>query len=357
MNKNGGRVSADKKGNAKEAKMNGITVTVVQRHKKEGSQVWYARVKNTKTGSVRYVSLKTTRRTEAQLLANDMLREGEFDEKDEKSATTLGEGLEQYEKYLRNKGTAEISIETYRNVFRRFSGMYGVPIAEIKAEDVLDTFNEQFSEFSANFYNNARVAIKSAFNYFLNVLEIVPRNTARKIPKRKVQKKEKKFWTMEQIAAILDKAPNSNYRLLWAFMAYEGLRIHEALKVKPEDIRDGFLHVIGKGAKYAKIPIGSIMKSELDRAGWAWDFSRFSRQSCISAVHSCAKKALGDAFDGEATNHRFRHSFASNLVRAGANILVVQKLMRHATITMTLGTYSHLMDGDLESGIEKLSSK
>lgn len=38
--------------------------------------------------------------------------------------------------------------------------------------------------------------------------------------------------------------------------------------------------------------------------------------------------------------------YASMLVSAGVSIKVVQRLMGHASIQMTLGTYSHLLPGD-----------
>lgn len=78
-----------------------------------------------------------------------------------------------------------------------------------------------------------------------------------------------------------------------------------------------------------------------------------ARQALVG--QDAVRKALGGENDGEATNHRFRHSFASNLIRAGANVKVVQKLMRHATVQMTLNAYAHLLGDDLESGIGLLT--
>jgi site-specific recombinase XerD len=46
---------------------------------------------------------------------------------------------------------------------------------------------------------------------------------------------------------------------------------------------------------------------------------------------------------------RFRHSFASNLIRSGKSIKAVQMLMCHKNVTLTLSTYSHL----LQQGIGK----
>ncbi|WP_425353437.1 tyrosine-type recombinase/integrase [Staphylococcus coagulans] len=40
--------------------------------------------------------------------------------------------------------------------------------------------------------------------------------------------------------------------------------------------------------------------------------------------------------------HALRHSYASYLANNGVDIFVLQSLMRHAQITETLGTNSHL---------------
>ena len=76
-------------------------------------------------------------------------------------------------------------------------------------------------------------------------------------------------------------------------------------------------------------------------------------RSLSSSVKVAARNA-GIEFQGEATNHRFRHSFASNLIRAGADIKSVQLLMRHENVEITLNTYSHLLGADLEKAVNKI---
>lgn len=178
------------------------------------------------------------------------------------------------------------------------------------------------------------------------------RNPAEILRPRKKVDAERDFWTPGQVDRILDRAPDKRRRLLWAFMAFAGLRIHEALKAVPSDIRDGFLHVVGKGGKFAKVPLSSRMRSELDRVGWKWDFSGLTRDTY--AVEKAAKEAVPEGFPGKANNHRFRHSFASNLVRGGANPKAVQRLMRHSSIQTTLAIYSHVLQDDLSGELEKM---
>ncbi|WP_448223455.1 tyrosine-type recombinase/integrase [Gordonia iterans] len=55
--------------------------------------------------------------------------------------------------------------------------------------------------------------------------------------------------------------------------------------------------------------------------------------------------------------HDLRHTAASLAVSAGANVLVVQRMLGHAKASMTLDTYSDLFDGDLDTVAGALDEK
>ena len=50
--------------------------------------------------------------------------------------------------------------------------------------------------------------------------------------------------------------------------------------------------------------------------------------------------------------HRWRHSYATSLVRRGEDIHVVQRLMGHSNIATT-SRYLHLQDADLLAAIDR----
>jgi integrase len=52
--------------------------------------------------------------------------------------------------------------------------------------------------------------------------------------------------------------------------------------------------------------------------------------------------------------HDLRHTAASLLVSAGANVKAVQRHLGHATATQTLDRYTHLFTEDLEAVAERL---
>jgi integrase len=57
--------------------------------------------------------------------------------------------------------------------------------------------------------------------------------------------------------------------------------------------------------------------------------------------------------------HDLRHTCASLLLTRGTHPKLVQELLGHATVSITLDTYSHVlpgMDGDVAAGMEDLLS-
>jgi len=67
----------------------------------------------------------------------------------------------------------------------------------------------------------------------------------------------------------------------------------------------------------------------------------------------CAQ-AVDDTFP-TLTRHDLRHTGASLAVSAGASIKALQRMLWHASASMTLGTYADLFDEDLDSAAERLS--
>ena len=66
------------------------------------------------------------------------------------------------------------------------------------------------------------------------------------------------------------------------------------------------------------------------------------------------EKALQRAGLPKFRMHDLRHTFASLMVEQGTSIKVVQELLGHATVQMTLDTYTHVLPGTKAEAVEKL---
>lgn len=328
-----------------------IRLSLCQRNKARKIMTWYARIFDTESGKIRYESLGTAKKAEAFERLAEMKASGTFSG-DGKKRVTFKDAFDTYIKHLESRNASHHSINRAQFVARTMKSVWTLNIAGVEKKALLDAFDETRTGKKASSYNNEKNILKTALKYAIEVFDLDIRNPAEIIKSRKAQMAERDFWTPDQIDRILDKAPRPTYRIVWALMAFAGLRIHEAIKAKPEDIIDGHLYVIGKGNKAAKVPVSSRLKKEIEIAGDAWKPYAINAQ--LKVLKKAAATAITDGFQGEATNHRFRHSFASNLIRSGANIKAVQLLMRHSNIQMTLNTYSHLLNSDLTDEIEKM---
>lgn len=324
------------------------TITIVQKNKSKGIMTWYARVPEGE--KVHFFSLGTTSKAEAKVLLQQRIKAGDFEPKDEKSTLTLAEAFNKYEEFLRNKGVKESSIGIYLNAFSSLDLIKDKLIVDVTAKDIAESFMLQNAQKKAVTYQNYKTILSCFFNYVVDVLEILPKNPIGKaIPKRKKNKPVRHFWNSSQIDRILDATENPKLRLLYAFMAFAGLRKSEAVAMTKDKIYDGCIHLVGKGDKFATIPVSPRLQREIDRCNDDWNFAYD-----YNLLKIIAEKALPEGFDGVAHAHRFRHSFGSILIRNGVNIKVVQTLMRHENISLTLDIYGHIMDSDPKEAVDKV---
>ena len=139
-----------------------------------------------------------------------------------------------------------------------------------------------------------------------------------------------------------------------------GLRVSELINLKISDIyrKDGFLRIFGKGNKERLGPIGDsslkILFQYIDGArlhitpkpkftDTVFLNSRgtgLTRQMVFLIVKDLAEK---NGINKVISPHTFRHSFATHLLEGGANLLAVQQMLGHASVSTT-EIYTHISD-------------
>ena len=146
-------------------------------------------------------------------------------------------------------------------------------------------------------------------------------------------------------------------RAMVLLCAYQGFRISEAVAVKGEhiDLRRGTITVTGKGQVTAELPLSDVVRelsAEFPEAGY-WFPSGDGHVKANSASDTVGKAMRRAGVDGSA--HSLRHYYGTQLLRRGANLRVVQELMRHASIQSTQ-IYTHVDDRRRRAGIELLAA-
>jgi integrase/recombinase XerC len=155
----------------------------------------------------------------------------------------------------------------------------------------------------------------------------------------------------------------SRDRAILEFLYSSGLRVGEltALSLDDLDLGAGMVRVMGKGSKERMVPIGSkaveALRLYLTHRGellakWHTD-TRYlflnhqgGRLTARSVGRMIKKYLLLAGIMKETTPHTFRHSFATHLLDAGADLRGIQELLGHASLSTTQ-KYTHVSSAKL----------
>ena len=172
------------------------------------------------------------------------------------------------------------------------------------------------------------------------------------------------------ISAIdLSKAEGERNRAMLETMYSCGLRVSELIHLKISDLffEEGFIKIVGKGNKERFVPIHSSAQNYimlymneirshlsikkgfedtlfLNRRG-----KSLSRQMIFMILKALAIKIN---LNKKISPHTFRHSFATHLLKNGADLRAIQQMLGHESITTT-EVYVHLDTSYLKKIVEK----
>ena len=339
-----------------------LKLSILQRNRAAGSKIWYLRTFDTVSKKITFESLGTEKKAEAvELLAR---RNAErFKTPEEKKLETLPTIREAVASWLDfvsrgNHGTFREYANKMPHLFEYCESNNIERIADFTTQHAAGLIEALPKDHKPTTIVNKKRVYSTFFTWVYSRYGIEKINPFQRVKTPKATRKEKEFWTVEQIEKILDGANDPEERFLFALMAFAGLRFFEATGLCWERIEGGKISITGKGGKFAKVPIGERMGREIGlflngaaqpSTGRIFrKFLNFRENAHLKRI--CEK--LG--FQGEAHCHKFRHSFASNLLRAGGSIIAVSKLMRHEKPDITLRVYSHCLPDDLDKTLNLL---
>lgn len=243
-------------------------------------------------------------------------------------------------------------------------------IEKIKLEDIEDFqehlhSSERRNKITINYY---LIAVRSLLKYLLSrdIEVLAPeRIVLAKIPSRQVH-----FLEKDEINK-LRRAPEGNSlstlrdRAILEVLFSTGLRVSEltSLKKSKVNLKTGEFSIRGKGAKVrpvfliedAKKALGAYLKKRKDDNLFVFirhhknpENDKESNPLTARSIQRLLKHygALAGIVK-PLSPHKLRHSFATELLRNGADLRSVQELLGHSSITTTQ-VYTHVTNKDLK---------
>ncbi|OOC12739.1 integrase [Dickeya dadantii] len=149
---------------------------------------------------------------------------------------------------------------------------------------------------------------------------------------------------IKRLLAACDESENKDLGIIVRLCLATGARWGEAQTLKQSQILPGRITFVKtKGKKNRTIPISERMHALLPkRRGQLF-------KPAYEAFKHALKKAHIELPEGQLT-HVLRHSFASHFMMRGGNILVLQQILGHSSITMTM-RYAHFAPDHLDAAV------
>ena len=280
--------------------------------------------------------------------------------------------IEEFIDYLRfERKYSENTISSYKRDLNKMNIYIKKEFTKLNKKDIQNYIQKLSKEENTSSVSRCISTLKS-FYKFLEINKYTNSNPLTTITNPKTQKKLPKVLSEEDINKLLDIYLNTNFdyrnKAMLELMYSSGLRVSELvnLKVNDIDLVNSSVRIFGKGSKERIIPLNDYATIALKNYILYYRTSLFkhgennylflnnhgnkmTRQGFFKILSKIAKEKN---IKTEFSPHTLRHSFATHLLKHGADLRSIQELLGHSDISTTQ-IYTHITEERLQKNYEE----
>jgi integrase/recombinase XerC len=210
-----------------------------------------------------------------------------------------------------------------------------------------------------------KLAAQRSFFRYLVREGILPQSPAEVVATPKLEKNLPSFLPVDEVFCLVEAPDKSSIwgardRAILETLYSSGIRVSELVGLSDGDVEFslGILRVYGKGGKERVVPVGEkaleALRAYLPRRNEVLArrkrkesppplFINFrgTRLTARSVARTLQKHVLGSGLMRKVSPHALRHSFATHLLDAGADLRAIQELLGHVSLSTTQ-RYTHV---------------
>ena len=264
------------------------------------------------------------------------------------------------------KKSSQYTIDNYRNDLADLYD-FKVDLLNIEIKDIQDYLEYLYSRGLSRSSISRKLSSIRSFYQYLKDEGYVQENLFREIsnPKKvSYLPKYVKEQDLEKLFCCFDREEALGQRnaLILEMLYATGIRVGELVKIRIEDINfyDKTIKILGKGRKERIVFYGSYCEdamnlylhdgyASLNKKGLGYLFLNKNGE-CLSSryVGKILDQALRKcAIDYHISPHTLRHTFATDMLNAGADLMTVKDLLGHSSVNTT-GIYTHISNERLK---------
>lgn len=331
---------------------------------------YYLFVKDELSGKRIMVSCKTKKKSEALKYLN------QYDNSlHTKTSNKILLSVNQLQSEVMKYVTDNLRYSTtliYKRVFRDFLRIIGDKhLRLITVKDIEGFKSKRLEEVSPSTVNIDLTTLKAIFNIAIR-FNWLDSNPVNQIKKLKINDKERYSFNSDEISVILNNIDNVDLKNIVLFGLKTGARLNEILNLQISDINlpEGEITIRNKSdfstktGKMRIIPISTELNKLLTAIlgiqdniiqmteGGSYLFNkngfRYNKDYISKSFKKCLRRLQ---FPEKFHFHCLRHTFITNLIKAGININYVKALAGHTDITTT-EHYIHISTKDLRQAVD-----
>ncbi|HVN72889.1 MAG TPA: site-specific tyrosine recombinase/integron integrase [Desulfomonilia bacterium] len=272
---------------------------------------------------------------------------------------------------LDNKGFSRETYRAYLGDIRDFITFVSGHQAGIPDRHQVRSYMLRLrSHYSRSSVNRKLSAIKGFFDFAMKTAEL-PVNPFGHVRSLKRHDTLPSFLSHDEVFDLIDSVDEPRDRAILELLYSTGIRVGEAENMKccDVDMYKGFILVTGKGTKQRYVPIGqramAAIEAYLKGRGISDPIycteplflnSRGSPMRSRSIRRVIYLWSIKVALARHVSPHVIRHTFASHMLDAGADLRSIQEMLGHASLSTTQ-RYTHLSVDKLMDVYDKAHPK
>ena len=271
---------------------------------------------------------------------------------------------------LIDKHYSSNTIESYKRDLAKFYEYIKKDFKNIDKNDVKDYLKYINNMNERSVARN--ISTLKSFYKFLIINKYIKDNPMDSISSPKLGKKLPNTLCEEDINKLLNIKLKDNFsyrnKAMLELMYATGLRVSELINLKVYDVNldEALVKTMGKGSKERIIPVGdyalsalrvyieeyrsSLFKKEINDYLFLNNHGKkMTRQGFFKIIK---KLAIEQGINKDFSPHTLRHSFATHMLKHGADLRIIQELLGHSDVSTTQ-IYTHVSNEELENTFKK----
>ncbi len=278
--------------------------------------------------------------------------------------------IDDYERYLTlERNYSPNTVKAYINDINHFNQFLKKDLLNVSPTDIKN-YLKHINNLTTKTISHNISSINNFYNY-LQVIEIISYNPTNEIERPKMEKNIPTYLSLEEVSNLLNIEVNNEFnarnKAILELLYSSGIRISEltSMELSNIDLDDCLIRIMGKGSKERIIPLGDYAidalkeyiynyRDKLNKKNSSYVFLNnrggvLSRQFIFKTIkNECIKKGIKK----NVSPHTLRHTFATHLLKNGADLRIIQELLGHENLSTTQ-IYTHLSNDKLKSDYEE----